>query len=79
MPPEVESLPHPETETRVMTLWNREFTPTMTRELVTRPPAPYYYRIPYQRPVLELSDGRILRESMAIFRRTATTSGWSVP
>ena len=41
-----------------MTLWNRAVVPMIRRDLVKRPPAPDYYRIPYSLPVLELSPSQ---------------------
>jgi hypothetical protein len=55
---EVEPLTNPRAESGVMTLWNQALIPTLERELVRRSPSPDYYRIPYSRPVLELSPSR---------------------
>ena len=52
---QIEPLPNPATETRVMTLWNQQLVATLQRELVRRPPSSDYYRIAYSLPVLELS------------------------
>jgi hypothetical protein len=55
---EIEAVNNPATETRVMTLWNRELVPSLRRRLVKRPTGANYYRIPYSLPVLELSPSR---------------------
>lgn len=56
--PEIERLSNSRSDSRVMSLWNQALIPTLERELVRHPPAPDYYRIPYSRPVLELSPSR---------------------
>ena len=56
--PEVEAVPSPESETRVMVLWNQELVPTLRRKLIKRAVGGNYYRIPYSLPVLELSPSR---------------------
>jgi hypothetical protein len=56
--PQIESLANPRSDNRVMSLWNQALMPTLERELVRHPPASEYYRIPYSRPVLELSPSR---------------------
>jgi hypothetical protein len=58
--PEIEAANNPATETRVMTLWNRELVPNLRRRLVKRPTGASYYRIPYSLPVLELSPSRMV-------------------
>ena len=55
---EIEPVNNPATETRVMTLWNRELVPSLRRRLVKRATGENYYRIPYSLPVLELSPSR---------------------
>jgi len=57
--PEVESLADPAVEKRVLTLWNRDLVPILEREVVKRPGARDYYRIPYSLLVLELSPSRL--------------------
>jgi len=57
---EIEPLIDPGTETRVMTLWNRELVPTLEREFIRRPAGSDYYRISCSRPVLELSPSRLV-------------------
>ena len=56
--PDIEPLANPRSVNRVMTLWNQSLIPLLERELVRRPPAMDYYRIPYSQPVLELSPSR---------------------
>jgi hypothetical protein len=56
--PEIELLSSPATETRTMTLWHRELTPDLRRELVTRESGADYYRVHYSLPVLELSPSQ---------------------
>jgi len=68
--PEIEPLANPHAERRVMTVWNQSLIPTLTRELVRRPPGSDYYRIPYSLPVLELSPSRTIswNEQPALLR-----------
>jgi len=55
---EVESVPNPLTERRIMTLWNRNLLRTLERTLIRRPGGKDYYSVDRALPTIELDSSQ---------------------